>query len=49
MLSQFMKLIDQFDDDAVMLEASDRGLKIRQGHRLAYLTHCEWPFETEAA
>jgi DNA polymerase III subunit beta len=49
MLTQFSRLVDQFDDDAVMLEASDRGLKIRQGHKLAYMTNCEWHFETEAA
>jgi DNA polymerase-3 subunit beta len=49
MLAQFMKLICEFDDDAIMLEATDRGLLIRQGHKLGYLTHCEWRFETEAA
>jgi DNA polymerase-3 subunit beta len=49
MLSQFMKLVGEFDDDAIMLEASDRGLKIRQGHKLGYLTQCEWRFETGAA
>jgi DNA polymerase-3 subunit beta len=49
MLSQFIKLVGEFDDDAVMLEASDRGLKIRQGHKLGYLTQCEWRFETGAA
>jgi DNA polymerase-3 subunit beta len=49
MLAQLAKLIGEFDDDTVMLEATDRGLLIRQGRRLGYLVHCQWNFETAHA
>jgi DNA polymerase III sliding clamp (beta) subunit (PCNA family) len=49
MLAQLAKLIGEFDDDVVDLEATDRGLLIRQGRRLGYLVHCQWNFETKHA
>jgi DNA polymerase-3 subunit beta len=47
-LSELTTLISEFSDTAIMLEAADRGLIIRQGSKLGALAECAW-HEREAA
>jgi DNA polymerase III subunit beta len=41
-LAQLMALISEFSDTAILLEAADRGLIIRQGDKFGALMACTW-------
>ena len=41
-LAQLMALISEFSDTAILLEAADRGLIIRQGDKFGALMACAW-------
>ena len=41
-LAQLMALISEFSDTAILLEAADRGLTIRQGDKFGALMACAW-------
>lgn len=47
-LPELVGLIDEFDDAAIIIEAAERGILIRQGDKSAVLMSCRWS-ETEAA
>jgi len=48
-LPQLVALIDEFSNEALLLEAADRGLILRQGDKIGVLMECQFPAQQQEA